>query len=95
MRDDEATTDQPAASKQSAQFFRMRAGGDIEVLRLDAGEQIANTAADQIAFVARIFQRIENPERAGGDPFAGDGMAVPWNPVKFSNVVFSLGRTPC
>ena len=57
--------------------FGQRVGGDVEVLRLDADQQVAHAAADQERHEARIAQAVQHAQRIRRDVGAGDGVLGP------------------
>ena len=61
-------------SEQPAHGRRRRAGRDIEVLRLQAQQQIPNAAPDEIGAVASVGQRLQDFEGAPTDVGVGDAM---------------------
>jgi len=41
----------------------MRVGGDVEILRLEAGQDVANAAADDVGLEAGVLERVQDLER--------------------------------
>lgn len=72
VRQTEAAADQAAVAEQFAHLFRRGVGGDVEVFRLFAEQQIAHPAADQISLVAGLVQAIKHFQRIFADVFTGD-----------------------
>ena len=50
-----------------ASFDEKQIGGDVEILRLPADQQVAHTTADEKAHEACIAQPIEHPQRVRRD----------------------------
>ena len=74
VRQAEATANQAAVAEQFTYLVRGRAGGDVKIFWFLAQQQVANAAADQVSFVARLVQSIEHLERVFTDIFAGNCM---------------------
>lgn len=72
VRQAEAPADQAAVAEQLAHLLRRGVGGDVEVFRLFAEQQIAHAAADQIGFVAGLVQAVKHFQRIFADVFAGN-----------------------
>ncbi len=53
VRQTEAPADQAAVAEQPLHLLGQRIGGDVEILRLDADQQVAHAAADQKCHEAR------------------------------------------
>src|SRR5690606_28931365 len=52
----EPAPDQARAPEELADLLRRRVGGDIEILRSQAEQRVANTAADDVGLEARLVQ---------------------------------------
>ena len=65
MGEMEAATDQAAVAEQLLHLFGVGVGRDVEVLGLEAKEQVADGAADEEGLVARILQPIQDFQRSG------------------------------
>jgi hypothetical protein len=87
MADDEAAADQPAGPEQRLDLLRMRVGRDVEILGRDAGQNVADAAADQVGLEAGIAQRVERAQRGGGEQGTGDRMIGAGDPQGFTRGV--------
>ena len=74
MRQPEAAADQAAIGKRGPHLLGQGIGGHIEVLGLQAQQDIAHAAADQKCLVVGSLESIEHLERRGGD--MGPGQRV-------------------
>ena len=74
MREPEPPSDEATASKQAADGVRGRAGRDVEVLGLEAQQQIANASADEKSLMAGVGQRVQYFEGPPTDVGVGDAM---------------------
>ena len=74
MHDLEAAADDAGAAEVAANLFRRRVGGDVEVLRLGADQQVAYRAADDIGLVTVLLQGFADATAAGTDAVAGDAV---------------------
>ena len=54
--DAEAAADDAAAAEDGADFFGRGVGGDVEVFRFRADQEVAHCAADHIGFIAGLLQ---------------------------------------
>ncbi|EKY03479.1 hypothetical protein HMPREF9120_02682 [Neisseria sp. oral taxon 020 str. F0370] len=77
--DAEAAADDAAAAEEGAHFFGRGVGGDVEVFRFGADQQVAHRAADDIGFVACLLQ-------AGNGFFGGQA------DVARAQAVFGMGN---
>ncbi|KFB73520.1 MAG: hypothetical protein AW09_001221 [Candidatus Accumulibacter phosphatis] len=59
MHDLETTADDAGAAEAVTDLFRRRIGGDIEVLRRQADQQVAHGAADDVRLVAIFLQGLD------------------------------------
>ena len=59
----EAASDQATVAKQSAHLLGQRVGCDVEVLRTDAQEQVADAATDEERLITGILEAIQHLER--------------------------------
>ncbi len=59
VRQPEPTPDQTAVSEQLLDLLRSRVGGDVEILRLAAYQQVAHGATDQEGAVAGFLEAIK------------------------------------
>jgi hypothetical protein len=76
MREMEAAADQPAVAEQLLDLVGMRVGRDVEVLRMQAEQQIAHGAADQKGLKTGVAQPVKHFERVGRNVRARDRMLV-------------------
>ncbi len=67
VREMKAPADQAAVAKQLLHLVRMRVGGDVEVLRMQAEQQVAHGAAHEKCLVASLFQPVQDLQRIRGD----------------------------
>ena len=74
VREPEPAADEPAAPEEAPHGLRRRGGRHVEVLRLEAQQQVAHASADQVGAVAGVGQRFENLEGAPADVGVGDAM---------------------
>ena len=63
VADHEAASDQPATAEQRLDLFGMRVGGNVEILRRDAGEDVADPTADQVRLEPGIAQGVKGSQR--------------------------------
>ena len=56
MHDLEAAADDARAAEQGAHLLGRGIGGDVVILRVDAGDQVAHRAADDIGLVPGLLQ---------------------------------------
>ena len=68
----EAPADDAGVAEDPADLLRLRVGGDIEILRLAAEQEIAHAAAHHVGEIPRLLQAIEDLQRLFLDPAAGD-----------------------
>ena len=59
----EAPADDERAAEERLDLLRARVGGDVEVLRLDAEQQVAHRAADDVGVEAGLAQHARTPWR--------------------------------
>jgi hypothetical protein len=74
MRQPESATDEPAVAERAFDFFRRRAGGDVEILRRNTDQKVAYAAADEEGLVAGLAQAIEHTQGIRRDRRARYGM---------------------
>ena len=74
VHEPEAPADDERAAEQRLHLLRRRVGGDVEVLRLDAEQQVADGAADHESLEARFLQVADDRARAVGQLRGADGM---------------------
>ena len=67
MREPEPTAHQAAVTKESFYLLGQCIGCDIEVFRLQANQQVADTTADEKPHEPRVAKFVENPQRIGRD----------------------------
>ncbi len=79
MRQTKPPADQTAVAEQLADLLRQCVRGDIEILRSEAQQQIADTAADQEGLEAPLAQPIQHAQGIGGDVRTGNRVLGPWN----------------
>ena len=72
MREAEAPADQAAVSEEFFYLFRRRVGGDVEILRVPAQQQVAHRAADQARPETVFVQSVQHAQRAAADVLARD-----------------------
>lgn len=65
----------------------MRVGRNIEILRRDAGEDVADAAADEIGLEAGVAQRVERAKRGRREQGTGDRMIGASDPQGFTRRV--------
>ena len=63
VHDLEAAADDEGAPEQPLDFFRRRIGGNVEVLGLDAQQQVAHRAADQEGLETGFLQGLRHTDR--------------------------------
>jgi hypothetical protein len=71
----EAAADDEGAAKQRLDLLRRGVGGDIEVLGLEAQQQIAHGPADDKGVKALALQPLDHLHRAAAHPHVADGIA--------------------
>jgi hypothetical protein len=76
MHDLEAAADDEGAAEQLLDLFRRGVGGDVEVLGLDAQQQVAHRAADDEGLVAGILQGLRHAHGIGRDQRRIDAMLL-------------------
>ncbi len=76
MGEMEAAADQPAIAEQLLDLVGMRAGGDVEVLGMQAEQQVAHRAADEESLEAGVPQPVQHLQRVGRDVRARDRVLV-------------------
>jgi len=64
-REPEPPADEAAVAEGAFHFFRQRTGRDVEILRRDADQQVADATSDQEGFVAGFAQSVEHAQRIG------------------------------
>jgi hypothetical protein len=69
VHDLEAAADDEGAAEQLFDFFRRRIGGDVEVLRLHAQQQVAHGAADDEGLEAGFLQGLGDADRVRDSSF--------------------------
>jgi hypothetical protein len=79
MHDLEAAADDAGAAEGVADLLRRRVGGDIEILRLLADQQVAHGAADHVGLEAFFLKGFAGAPGGAGEVFAPDAM---WQCVK-------------
>ena len=88
----ESASDETAASEQTADGVRRRGGRDVEILRLEAEQQIPHASTDEIGAVAGVGQRLENFEGAPTDVGVGDAVLGLGDEDGLSDGAFDSGR---
>ena len=76
MRQAEAAADQAAIAEQRLDLLRGGVGGDIEILGLDPGQQVAHRTADQVAVETGLAQAVQHPQGALAHLLARDAVHV-------------------
>jgi hypothetical protein len=56
VHDLEAAADDPRTAEAAADLLRRGVGGDVEILRRQSGQQVANRTADDVGLVAILLQ---------------------------------------
>ena len=74
MCEAKTAADQPAVAEQRPGLFGRRIGGDVEILRVAAEEQVAYGAADEERLVPGFVQPVQDAQRAVGDVLARNAM---------------------
>ena len=74
MHDLEAPPDDARTAEQPPHLFRRGVGGDVEILGRLAQQQVAHRAADEVALVSRLRQRLAGFQRAVVKLVAADAM---------------------
>ena len=92
VREPEPASDETAVPEQAAHGLRRRLGRDVEILRLEAQQQIADASTDQIGAVAGIGQCLQNFEGAPADVGVGDAMLRLGDDDRLSDGAFDPGR---
>ena len=77
VREAKAPTDQAAIAEQTTHIFRVRVGGDIEILRLATKHQVAHAAPDQEGLVPGVTEPVHDLEGVLGDLRPRDVMLGP------------------
>src|SRR6185295_14398070 len=72
-----AAADDPGVREQAADFVRPGVRADVEILRLAAEHQVAHAAADEVGFIARAVQPVENLQGLTADLLPGDRVLGP------------------
>ncbi len=70
----ETAANQAAVAEQLAYLIRRGVGGDVEIFRLFAKQQIAHTTADKPGFITGFIQAVHHFKRVLADIFAGDSV---------------------
>src|ERR1700755_2882177 len=70
MSDPEPPSPNPTVAEQLANLLRQRVCRDVEVLWLDANQQVADATADQEGHKSRISQAVEDPKSIGRNVLA-------------------------
>jgi hypothetical protein len=74
MRKTEAPANQAAVAETTLDVFGRGIGGDVEILRVSAEQQIAHCTADQVSGEAGFVQAIQHAQRTAGNVLARDGV---------------------
>jgi hypothetical protein len=74
MHDLEAAPDDARTAEQPPHFFRRGIGGDVEILGRLAQQQVAHRAADDVALVSGLRQRLAGFQRAVVELVAADAV---------------------
>ena len=83
----ETAPDDARVAKQRVHFFWGGVGGDIEIFRMPAQQQVSDRAADKIGLVVMASQARHHFERAVADVFAGDVVFVPGDDLQASQAL--------
>ncbi len=65
MSEPEPTPDQTTVTEESLYLLGQRVGRDIEVLRLQANQQVAYTTTDEKRHEPRVAQFVQNTQGIG------------------------------
>jgi hypothetical protein len=76
VHDLEAAADDEGAPEQALDLLRRGVGGDVEVLRLHAQQQVAHRAADDKGLEAGFLQGLRDADRVRSTPVS-DRCRVP------------------
>ncbi len=76
MRQAETSPNQTAVAEQLAYLIRRGVGGNVKIFWLFAKQQVADAAADQPGFVARLVEAVHDLEGVFTDIFAGNSMLL-------------------
>ena len=74
MGNDEAPADEARIAEHATDLLRVRIGGNVEILGLDARQDVAHCAAHQVRLEAGIAQAIKHLDCSLGDELARDGV---------------------
>jgi hypothetical protein len=85
VADDETAADQAAAAKQRLDLLGPGVGCNVEVLGLEAGQQVAYPATDDIGLVAGVLKGIQGLEYGGSELRAGNRVLAPRNAFGFDD----------
>ena len=77
VRQAEPPPDQATIAEEPADRLRMGVGADIEIFGHAGEQKVSHASADQIRFVSRGRQAIEDLQGIGVDRLAGNGMGAP------------------
>ena len=70
----EAAADDDGAAEMRLDLLRRGIGGDVEVLRRDAEQQVAHRAADEVGAMPGFLQRLAHAQRRARDQFLVDAV---------------------
>ena len=70
----EAAADDDGAAEMRLDLLGRGVGGDVEVLRRHADQQVAHGAADDVGMVPGLLQRLAHPQRRAWHPVALDAV---------------------
>jgi hypothetical protein len=89
----ETTPDQTATGKDGLHLFRCRVGGDIEILRALAQEQVPYASTDDVGLVACFLQPLYDLRRVGAKVSGVDAVVGGRYDVKLGDeTVLMVGR---
>ena len=77
VHDAEAAADDAGVAEQAPDVFRSGVGGDVEILRLQAQQQVAHAAADDEGVETGFIQLVEDFEAVRADLLPGDAVFRP------------------
>ena len=67
MSQTEPPPDQAAVAEEALHLLGERIGGDVEVLGLEAQQEVPYAAPDEERLEAALVQAVEHPQRVRGD----------------------------
>ncbi len=92
MREVKTPPDQPAVAEQLLYLVRVRVGRDVEILRVQAEQQVAYGATHEERLVAGFFEPIQHFQGIGRDIGARDRMLVARHHSGGARIIDDPGR---